>query len=201
MNSSRGEPSLLPVSDLGAVRAELIDLCRPFAPDGANIAADCDVVSPNDIPHPADALLVHHAHMTIALERHYGKPVQVEVHDERLDSETYTRKITLVLSGTEHRVETGIARLRLRHLSSQVRDEILAKQSPLGAILIKHNVHRRIKPRYFLRFPARSATIELLGPGPNAAPVYGRLGTIYCDDEPAIELLEIVINTEVSQTA
>ena len=28
-------------------------------------------------------------------------------------------------------------------------------------------------------------------------PVYGRLGTIYCDDEPSIELLEIVTGTDV----
>jgi hypothetical protein len=196
---NRTEPTLLP-ADVGSVNAELTDLCRPFASGGA-INIDCDVISPIDIPHPSDALLVHHNHMTVALENHHGRAVQVEVHDERLDGQVYTRKIELLLEGTAHRVETGIARLHLRYLSPQVREEILAKQSPLGAILIRHDVHRRIKPRYFLRFPPHSAVIELLDSAPNAAPVYGRLGTIYCNNEPAIELLEIVINTEVSKPA
>jgi hypothetical protein len=30
----------------------------------------------------------------------------------------------------------------------------------------------------------------------NAGPLYGRIGTIYCDDEPCIEVLEIVLNTK-----
>ena len=29
-----------------------------------------------------------------------------------------------------------------------------------------------------------------------AEPAYGRVGTIYCNEEPAIELLEIVVNCE-----
>jgi hypothetical protein len=41
--------------------------------------------------------------------------------------------------------------------------------------------------------------IELFGVR-YSAPVYGRLGTIYCEHEPAIEVLEIVVNTEVKET-
>jgi hypothetical protein len=92
-------------------------------------------------------------------------------------------------------VEWGIARLHLRYLSQQVQDEVLARRSPLGSILIRHNVHRRVKPRYFARFPARSHVIELFGEQ-NLQPLYGRIGMIYCDDEPAIELLEIVVNAK-----
>ena len=177
------------VADLNTAQSMLADLCRPFAPAG--FTAECDVVSPDAIPVPADALLVHHNHMTVSLERHYGKPVEVNVLAEQLDGDVYTRKVSLTLAGTAQVVEWGIARLHLRHLPQQVRDEILAKQTPLGAILIKHDVHRRIKPRYFVRFPAQSRVIGLFAEG-NASPVFGRLGTIFCNDEPAIELLEIV---------
>jgi len=74
-----------------------------------------------------------------------------------------------------------------------VSEEIRQKRTPLGAILIAHNVHRRIKPRYFLRVPEGSAVLQVFG-AQAAGPVYGRLGTIYCDNEPCIELLEIVVN-------
>jgi len=183
------------VADVSTAQSLLAELCAPFAPNG--FVAECEVISPDAIPVPADALLVHQNHMTIALERHHGKPVQVNVQQERLDGETYTRKVGLTLLGTPRVVEWGIARLHLKYLSSEVRAEILLKQTPLGAILIRHNVHRRVKPRYFVRFPAGSRVIELFGAGSNATPIYGRLGMIYCNDEPAIELLEIVVNTEV----
>jgi len=191
--STRGHNS---VADLGTAQAALADLCAPFAPNG--FVAECDVISPDAIPVPADALLVHHNHMTVALERHHGKPVELHVLNDHLSGDIYTRKISLTVEGASDVVEWGIARLHLRYLSPDVRGEILAKQTPLGAILIQHDVHRRIKPRYFVRFPARSRVIELFSAGPNPAPVYGRLGTIYCNNEPAIELLEIVVNTELS---
>lgn len=186
---SRSNSNLL--ADSSAAQAALIDLCRPFAP--ARFVPECDLVPPDAIPAPADALLVHHNHMTVELERHYGQVVDVIVIEEQLDADVYTRKIHLALAGSGQVVERGIARLHLRHLSPQVREEILAKRRPLGAILIGHNVHRRIKPRYFVRFPAYSRVIELLGAAPNEGPVYGRLGTIFCNHEPAIELLEIVV--------
>jgi hypothetical protein len=75
------------------------------------------------------------------------------------------------------------------------REEILRKQSPLGAVLIKHDVLRRIKPRWFLRFPPNGPVLGLFGDVKSAEPAYGRIGTIYCNEEPAIELLEIVVNT------
>ena len=91
-------------------------------------------------------------------------------------------------------------RLDFRYMDDAVRDEILRKQMPLGAILIKHNVHRRIKPRFFLRFPPGGPVLRLFG-ATASRPLSGRLGTTYCDDEPAIELLEIVtgIGPDVTQ--
>jgi len=170
--------------------AMLRELCRPLK-GGADVRPSCVVVQPNEIPHPTDELLVHHEHMTEVLRRRYGKPVAVHVLDEHLAGDFYTRKVRLTVTGSDETVEWGIVRLDLRYMSDIVRNEILAKRSPLGEILIRHDVHRRIKPRWFMRFPARGPMLTFFGET-GATPLYGRIGTIYCDEKPAIELLEIV---------
>jgi chorismate-pyruvate lyase len=174
-------------------RAVLADLCRPFA-RGA-FEPDCVAVQPENIPFPEDDLLVHHDHMTIVLQRHHGSAVQVHVLEEHLDGDLYTRKIALTPAGSNKIVEWGIVRLNFKYMPSAVREEILGKQMPLGAILVKHDVHRRIKPRYFLQLPEASSIVGLFD-AKNSDPLYGRIGTIYCDDEPCIEVLEIVLNTK-----
>jgi chorismate-pyruvate lyase len=154
------------------------------------------VVQPDQIPFPEDQLLVHHEHMTEVLERHFGSPVGVTVLEEAWDGGLYTRKIALAPRGQPGKVvEWGIVRLDLRYLSEPVKAEILDKRLPLGAVLIKHDVLRRVKPRWFIRFPDDGPTLKLFGPLPHPGPVYGRIGTIYCDGEPAIEVLEVVLNT------
>jgi chorismate-pyruvate lyase len=133
--------------------------------------------------------------MTIVLQQHHRRPVQLHVLEEHLDGDTYTRKISLTPVGSDKVVEWGIVRLNFQYMSPQVRDEILARKMPLGAILIKHKVHRRIKPRYFLRFPENGQVLKLFGER-NSEPAWGRLGTIFCDNKPCIELLELVVNTQ-----
>jgi chorismate-pyruvate lyase len=185
----KGEHTRL--SDVAGAQAALTDLCHPFV-DGA-FNPECVVVHPDGIPYPADSLLVHHEHMTVVLQKHHGHPVDVHVMEEHLDGEQYTRKISLTPAGSDKVVEWGIVRLNFQYMSPQVREEILAKKMPLGAILIKHNVHRRIKPRYFLRFPENGQVLRLFSDQPTE-PAWGRLGTIFCNNEPAIELLELVVN-------
>ena len=187
---SSGEYSTL--AEVAGAQAALRDLCKPFLHGG--FSPECVIVHPDGIPTPEDQLLVHHEHMTIVLEKHHRSPVDVHVVEEHLDSKFYTRMVTLTPRGSDKVVELGIVRLDLSFISPRVRDEILAKKLPLGAILIKHEVHRRIKPRYFLRFPAGGQVLGLFGIN-YAQNAYGRLGTIFCDGEPAIELLEIVTNT------
>lgn len=180
-------------AELDSAAAMLAELLFPF--DGGATAIDAEVVQPHDIPHPADSLLVHHNHMTVELKRHFGHSVQLHVMREVIAGDVYSRLIRLTSDNLM--VECGIARLNLALLSPHVRNEILEKQTPLGAILIDHNVHRRIKPRYFLRLPPQSRVMQALGAS-NDVPVYGRLGTIYCDHEPAIELLEVVLSTDAA---
>ena len=181
------------LSDVGGAQAALRDLCHPF--HSGDFLPECVVVHPNAIPYPADKLLVHHEHMTVVLEKHHGQRMDVHVLEEHLIGDYYTRKISLTPKGSDRVVQWALVRLDFRYMPQPVRDEILDKQAPLGEILIKHNVHRRVKPRYFLRFPEDGQVLQFFS-AHEPAPAWGRIGTIFCDNEPCIELLEIVVNTQ-----
>src|SRR5262249_20862151 len=146
-------------------------------------------VAPDEIPQPYCKLLVHHNHMTKVLEAHHGGPVKVEVLQYKLDNDRYSRKIILTNPAREV-VELGLVHLDFQYMSAEVRKEIEQREPPLGAILIKHNVLRRIEPHRYLMFGVDWPGAAEYGVR-FAEPVYGRLATIYCNNEPAIHLLEI----------
>src|SRR4051794_21957446 len=92
-----GEYSRL--ADVAGAQEALTDLCRPFVHGAFN--PECVVVHPDGIPYPADALLVHHEHMTVVLQKHHGRHVDVHVLEEHLAGDLYTRKISLTPVGTD----------------------------------------------------------------------------------------------------
>jgi hypothetical protein len=191
-------PPMTPVrgsrlAEAPGAEAALRELCGPFV--RGPFVPLCALVQPDEIPHPQDQLLVHHEHMTVVLQKYHGRPVAVRVMEEHLSGDYYTRKIALTPEGADRVVEWGIVRLDFRYMAAEVRDEILAKRLPLGAVLIKHNVLRRIKPRWFMRFPPGGAVLDAFG-ARATTDLYGRIGMIYCDEEPAIEVLEIVDGIE-----
>lgn len=158
-----------------------------FGPD----IADAPVLVPgNEVPDPFNRLLVHDEHMTTRLAAYHGEPVALEVLEDRQNGDTYQRKILLTV-GHNHVVEVGVVRIHLNHTAEDVRNEILSKKTPLGDILIQHNVLRRIEPKWFFRFDG-PATLESAFDRSLDGPIYGRVGVIHCDGEPAIELLEVV---------
>jgi hypothetical protein len=143
------------------------------------------------MPEPYRSLLAHHQHMTVAMERHHGGPVEVQVLASRRDGDYYSRKIVLRRQGDGRVVLFGIPRLNLQLLDESVRQELLAEQKPLGRLLIEHNVLREVQLASLYR-------VEL---GPDLATwfqrplgeiTYGRTAFLYCDGYPAVELLEIV---------
>jgi hypothetical protein len=169
----------------------LVELVLPFVADRSQIRTTCTEVAAADIPEPFHWLLVHKNHMTKVLEAQYGRPMELEVVKHTLEDEFYTRKILLRPQGTDAIVEVGVVRLNFRYMSREVRDEILKRETPLGAILIRHKVLRKVVPRWYLRFPANAPLLAAAG-ATFPHETYGRIGTIYCNHEPAIEVLEIV---------
>ena len=150
-----------------------------------------DYVSGVAVPQPYHRLLVPKRHMTVTQEAHHVDRVDVRILERSLIGDFYARKILLALHGSGKIVQFGIPRINLRYCSKAVREEILFGQTPLGRILINHKVLRRIEPSAYFRVipsPAMMAWFELDQP----RITYGRMGIIYCDERPAIEVLEIV---------
>jgi chorismate-pyruvate lyase len=143
------------------------------------------------VPAPYHDLLVHPHHMTVTVEAHHGEPVDVKVLEQIRGIDTYARKILLVTQKTHRVVQFGLVRIHLQYCSPAVGEEILNGQTPLGRILIQHNVLRRIEPTSYLRVVPGPAMMVWFAM-PKVLPTYGRQALIHCDGKPAIELLEIV---------
>ena len=179
-----------PLAECATPQEALSELCAGY--DGAaDLAIDFDEIPPEEMPQPSRQLLVHQSHMVRALQGYYGVPVDVHVNERHRDGNLYSRKIFLTLQESDHVVEYGLVRMDLRPMPKKVVESIVAEHAPLGSILIAHNVLRRIQPKWYLRFNHGNPILDWFG-CQTAGPLWGRLGTIYCNGEPTIELLEIV---------
>lgn len=176
----------IPISILGP---DLRSLWSLFPP--ADDMPEYEFVAADEVPPPYHDLLVHEHHMTVTVEGHHGGLVDVRVLARRQDDDAYARKILLALQGTGRVVQFGIMRVHLRHCTPAVRQEIIAGRTPLGRILIEHNVLRRIEPTAFLRVIPGRAMMEWFGLDEPRL-TCGRLAFIHCDGVPAVELLEVV---------
>jgi chorismate-pyruvate lyase len=144
-----------------------------------------------DVTEPYHGLLVHEHHMTVTVEAYHHEAVDVRVLEQQRGESAYARKILLVTQKTKRVVQFGLVRIHLQFCASAVRAEILAEKTPLGRILINHDVLRRIEPTAYLRVVPGPAMVQWFGLS-EPRETYGRLALIHCDGKPAIELLEIV---------
>ena len=157
-------------------------------PTNAPLIARAEHVPGSLVPEPYRRLLVHDEHMTVTMEEFYASAVDVRVLAQHLEGDTYAREIVLLKAGTDTVVQFGIVRFHLEYVTEPVRKEILEGHTPLGRVLIKHNVLRhidlgavlRIWPGLGLQRQFNSDTLT-----------YGRLATIFCNEQPAVDLLEI----------
>lgn len=166
------------------------NICEDFL-DRNSIIDSAERVPTEALPKDAVRRLVHAEHMTTVLRRFHGTPVELKVLSEKSDRIRYSRMILLTLRGSDTVVEFGIARLNLDSVDERIRDEIVQGDTPLGDILINHDVHRRIDPKWYFRFSASSPVLPYFD---DAAVVeaFGRVAIIHCDGKPVIQLLEIV---------
>lgn len=177
-----GTPTLFPSPDY----AELYGLF----PDREGLPV-AEPVAATLVPEPYHSLLVHTHHMTVTVERFYGQPVDVRVLDSRLTGNEYSRKILLSLQNSGTVVQFGVVQLDLDLLSPVVREQIVEQKTPLGRVLIQNNVFRRVQPTGFLRVTPNASMCGWFGLS-KPEETYGRLGVIFCDGKPAIEVLEVM---------
>ncbi len=170
---------------------ELQKLTHLF-PSDQDLIAKAEHVASALVPEPYQRLLVHNSHMTVTMEEYHHSRVDVKILARAEQGEIYSRKIILLKSGTDEVVQFGIVRFDFQYVTSAVRQEILDGQIPLGRVLINHNVLRHIDLGAVLR----------ITPGPELAKIfrtttgtitYGRLATIFCNQQPAVDLLEISV--------
>ena len=169
--------------------AELNSLVNLFPESEPLIARAEHVVAPL-MPKPYREMLAHEHHMTVTMERYHGGPVDVKVLEKREVGANYCRKILLTKHGTEEVVQFGIIRFDFSYVTPAVRDEIVAGDTPLGRVLIRHNVLRHIDLGALLRIEAGPGLAEYLKMKQGDV-TYGRLATIFCNGRPAVDLLEI----------
>lgn len=157
-------------------------------------------ISAEEMPQPYRALLAHDHHMTVTMERHHGTAVDVKVMKAIHDEPYYARKILLTRTGTDEVVMFGIMRFNFEWCNEHIKQLIIGGEIPLGRILIENDVLRRISTHVLLRITPNAEMRQCFGmsdspevDGMRERPpfVYGRLATIYCNDEPAVDLLEV----------
>jgi chorismate-pyruvate lyase len=145
----------------------------------------------DEMPEPYRSLLVHTHHMTVTVERFYGDAVDVRVLEVARAGDEYARKILLTLHGSGKVVQLGIVQIDLSLLGDRVREQIVDGKTPLGRVLIQNNVLRHIQPAGYFRVEPSVELDRLFGRN-DRQPTYGRLGVIFTDGKPAIEVLEIL---------
>jgi chorismate-pyruvate lyase len=169
------DPAGLPGPDLPTLFALFPDRATP--PAFTEVPAE-------SLPPPYHGLLVHGEHMTVTVEEYHGDRVDVKVLSARRDGDSYARMILLTRQGDGVVVQFGIVRIRLDYCTQPVREAILRQDTPLGRILIEPTAYLRVEPG-----PVPASWFGAAGA---TRPTYGRLGYIFCDGQPAVELLEIV---------
>ena len=159
-------------------------------PSDRPLIAKAEHVASALVPEPYQTLLVHNSHMTVTMEQYHRSRVDVRILDRSYAGNIYSRKILLLKSGTDQVVQFGIVRFDFQYVTDVVREEILAGEIPLGRVLINHNVLRHIDLGAVLRITAGPELAELFGRKAGSI-TYGRLATIFCNQQPAVDLLEI----------
>lgn len=170
--------------------AELVELIALFYSRQEELGG-FSPCAPADCPANYRAMLDHEEHMTVTVERRHESEVDVEVLDSNLDDAHYSRKILLRRQSDGRVVQFGIVRLALSALQPEVREEIMQQRIPLGRVLIQHNVLRQVRLGALWKVRCAAELAEFFGVESNHE-TYGRTALIYCDGEPAVELLEIV---------
>lgn len=170
----------------------LDNLLRLFYSSGTELCAQFVDVPAGELPVPYHNLLVHSDHMTVTVEAFHESLVDVNVLQVRTEKDEYSRKILLTKKKDAGPVLFGIVRIHSQHLDETVRQEIRLCRTPLGRILINHNVLRYVEPQSYWAVTVGEDLARYLNLDVGDT-TYGRTAIIYCDQEPAIELLEVVV--------
>lgn len=137
-------PCSLPSPFANPLVPQLETITAPFFPTLAELG-EFRLVAVDDMPADYRTLLAHDAHMTVTVEAFHNSMVDVQVLDEHRDGAYYSRTSLLLCRKSRKIVQFGIMRIDLAGLPPIVREEIESRGTPLGRILIRHNVLRHVE--------------------------------------------------------
>jgi hypothetical protein len=178
------------VNDSHTVTPDLDTLVGLFFRRPADLGHFKEVDS-HDLSRDFRMLLAHDSHMTVTVERFHNCPVDVRVLETTLTGTHYARKILLTRQTDGAVVQFGIMRLDFAVVSPEVRREIESQSTPLGRILIQHNVLREVHLTKLWKVTPGEELRRVFNLAPGQI-TYGRTAIIHFSGEPAVELLEIV---------
>ena len=160
-------------------------------PAGEPLYLKAEHVAKEATPEPYRQMLVHEHHMTITMEAFHKCAVEVIVIDSRFENELYLRRSLLRKQNAPNKmVQLGYVRFNFEYVTECVKREILEGKTPLGRVLIQHNVLRHVDLGAIIRFTAGPGLVKTLQMAEGQV-TYGRMATIFCNGSPAIDLLEI----------
>jgi chorismate-pyruvate lyase len=140
-----------------------------------------------EIPEEYQVLLAHDDHMTVTVEAFHGCFVDVRVLREHAEGDVYSRCSLLACQTSGKVVQFGIMRINLSQLKPVIREEIVSGRTPLGRVLIRHNVLRHVE-LHRLWEVAPAAVLRDHLQLPDATAIYGRSARIEVEGRPAVEL-------------
>lgn len=149
------------------------------------------VMAGNTMPEPFRSLLDHEHHMTVTMEKHFAESVRVKVLSESIQGNNYSRILNLVGEKTGRIILFGAMRIRLDFLPKPAQQEILARKEPLGRILIRHEILRKLELVALLEinpFQDRSSWFDRS----DTCNYFGRLAKIHVENQVAVEVFEVV---------
>jgi len=147
-------------------------------------------VTVEQMPTAYRELLAHPEHMTVSLENFHKSLVSVKVLDEWRDESSYARTSVLIRQSDGAVVQFGTMRIWLGDLPEQAQTKITEKQSPLGRILIEHNLLREVELISLWKIAPGPVLKKHLKLASNQT-VFGRSAQILVDERPTVQLLEI----------
>ncbi|MEZ6068676.1 MAG: hypothetical protein R3C10_00105 [Pirellulales bacterium] len=178
------------MSGTSPVKPDVASLAELFYP-GEESLGEFSEVDSAAMPDVYRRLLAHDHHMTVTVEAHHDCPVNVRVLETREGEADYARMIVLTRTSDDRVVQFGIVRIDWAFIADEVRRDIQARHTPLGRVLINHDVMRRIDLASLYRVQPSEELAEMMQLA-EPSTTYGRTAVIYCDHQPAIKLLEIV---------
>jgi len=174
--------------------ADIHAMVALFYDTAGDLGRFCEV-SAEEMPNVYQRLLAHEEHMTVTVESFHSSPVDVDVQQTKESGDHYSREILLRRKIDTRVVQYGIVRLNRSYLEPDVRAEIESQRIPLGRVLISHNVLRQVQLLSTWRITGGKALAGYFQID-EGDEVFGRTALIYCNGEPAVELLEIVTPVE-----